>query len=247
MSKIPLLDPGVVREDMRLDSLPDQAYEVVRRSLLSGRLEPGRQLNQRDLARELGVGTSTVREALKRLAAVGLVVEEPRKGFRVALASPEYQRDLGEVISALEQLAVAVAAKSITAQQLARLRELYPQTIWGSSPDVITVKRADREFHYVIWEAAQRPELARLLGQAWDKYHIPGMSHYTERDWDRQSDISRIYHLEILEALQARDAARARDAVARYWEADIRQDEGIFARLFERDSSGAESDQEKGE
>jgi DNA-binding GntR family transcriptional regulator len=244
MSKIPLLDPGVVREDMNLDSLPDQAYEVVRHSLLAGRLEPGTRLNQRDLAKELGVGTSTVREALKRLAAVGLVVEERRKGFRVAVASPGYQRDLGEVISSLEQLAVGLAALKITSDQLARLRELLPQTIWGSDPDVVVVKRADREFHYVIWEAAQRPELTRLLGQTWDKYHIPGMSHYNERDWERQSDISRIYHREILEALEARDATGARDAVTRYWEADIRQDEGIFTRLLEeRDSSGTESDQ----
>jgi DNA-binding GntR family transcriptional regulator len=242
MSKIPLLDPGVVREDMRLESLPDQAYEVVRRSILSGRLEPGTQLNQRDLAKELGVGTSTVREALKRLAAVGYVVEEPRKGFRVALPTPGYQRDLGEVISALEQVAVEVAAKRITSDQLARMRELFPQTVWGSSPDVIAVKRADREFHCVIWEAAQRPELARLLGQSWDKYHISNLRHYSERDCRGLSERTQVYHQEILQALEARDGRRAREAVAEFWEGDITQDEGIFARLFEEDSSDAEGD-----
>lgn len=240
MSNEPLLDPGVVREDMRLDSLPDQAYEVVRRSILSGRLAPGSQLNQRNLAKELGVGTSTVREALKRLAALGFVVEEPRRGFRVALPTPKYQRDLGEVIIALEQLAVEVAAKKITGQELARMRQLLPQTIWGSSPDVAAVKEADREFHCVIWEVAQRPELARLLGQTWDKYHISNMTHYSERDWRTLSERTQVYHQEILEALEAADGKRAREAVAEFWEADIRLDEEVYARILGQDSSDDE-------
>lgn len=243
MSKIRLLDHGLVSEGMRVSSLPDQAYEVVRLSVVSGRLKPGTQLNQRDLARELSVSTSTVREALKQLAAEGLVVEEPYKGFRVAFQTPEHQRDVGDVLSALEQLAVELAAKNITSEQLARMRQLYPQTVWGSSPDVYAVKRADREFHYVIWEAAQRPVLSELLGQAWDRYHISGLVHYTEKDWQRQSELTRVHHQEILEALEERDVARACEAVVRYWEADIRQDEGIFSRRFEHDSSDDGDDQ----
>ena len=69
MVKRPLLEPASVQSDLISTGLPEQAYKIIRKAIVSGRIKSGVWLRQRELARELGVGTSTVREALKRLAA----------------------------------------------------------------------------------------------------------------------------------------------------------------------------------
>lgn len=182
MSKAPLLDRSLVQDVMRLPSLPDTAYRVVRRRDVSGGVKPGARLNERDLARELSVGTSTVRDALNRLAANGFVLEEPYKGFRAGLHTAEYERDSGHVFSALEQL----AAKNATSQQLARMHQVCAQTICGSSPDVLAFKQAHRGFRSVISQAAQRPALSELVDQKWHKY-IPRPRYTTPRRIGRSS------------------------------------------------------------
>lgn len=234
MSKTPLLEPSIVKSHLHSKSLSERVYDLIRDQIAAGRLPAGERLHQAKLAQEMGVGISTVREALMRLESEGFLESEAYKGFHVTFPTPEYQRDLGEILSALEQLAVGLAAIRITQEELARMRELLPRTIWGSNPDVSAVKQADLEFHRIIFQASQRPALIQLLEQVWDKYHVSTLVYYTDEDWRRMSELAAVRHRDILTALEAGDGERARQAVARLWKEDIALDEAIFARLFER-------------
>jgi DNA-binding GntR family transcriptional regulator len=240
--KTQMLDPEAIDQHLHATSLSEQVYNVLRHQVGTGRLEPGERLRQNDLAAELRVGVSTIREALARLETEGFLVSEAYRGFRVALPTPQRQRDLGDVISALEQRAVELAADTMTPQALARMRLLLPQTVWGLEPDVPAVKRADHEFHSVIWNATDRPVLIQLLEQTWDQYHISNMTHYKASDWQRQSKITEMHHRGLLDALEAGDSRRARDWIAALWETDIQQDEEIFLRIFQPEQQEDENE-----
>lgn len=231
MSRQPLLDPVLLQERMEVQSLPDLAYRIIRQAIVSGRFKPGTWLRQRELAQELGMGISTVREALKRLSAEGYVVVESHKGFRTAVPTPEYMQDHGDVIVALEQLALELAVDSITPEELTEMRQLLPRTDPLSNTSVADAAGADREFHMIAIRASGRPYLIRILEQTWDKYHAFPWSHYNEEEIAIWSKNSRTFYPQLIKALEARDVERVRDICARTWEADMRLDKTAFARI----------------
>lgn len=85
--------------------------ETLRKRILSGAYAQGERLVEGDLAEEMGVSRIPVREALRALAAAGLVRIEPRRGASVASLSPEHARDIVEVRATLEALNARLAAQ----------------------------------------------------------------------------------------------------------------------------------------
>jgi DNA-binding GntR family transcriptional regulator len=88
----------------------DFAYRRVREMILSGELEPGGVINQAILAREIGISTTPLREALRRLKQQGLVELDAHRDARVTELSAEEARDLLEVRRSLDPLAASLAA-----------------------------------------------------------------------------------------------------------------------------------------
>lgn len=93
----------------RHDDLRSLAYTRLKRMILTARLPPGSQLVERDLAAELGISRTPVREAMARLAAEGLVMRRPRRGYRVAMMEAQEVAGLYAVREALEALAIHLA------------------------------------------------------------------------------------------------------------------------------------------
>ena len=85
--------------------LSDQAYDLMRRSILDGTLSPGARIVESEIARRLGVSQAPVREAVKRLAHEGLVTVLPRRGSYVAQISVDEVDDAREVRAMLEEAA----------------------------------------------------------------------------------------------------------------------------------------------
>src|SRR5271157_4632195 len=98
--------------------------ERLRAGILTGRLRPGEWLRQERLAQEYGVSQMPVREALKRLAAEGLVEHVPYRGVRVVEFSPEDVEDLYVCRAFIESMAARFAAESITDEEVEKLAEL---------------------------------------------------------------------------------------------------------------------------
>ncbi len=105
----------------RRDGLRSIAYARLKRLILTARLCPGSSLVERDLAAELGISRTPVREALVRLVAEGLIVRRPRRGYQVAAMETEQVAGLYAVREALEALAIRLAVETMGSTACRRL------------------------------------------------------------------------------------------------------------------------------
>jgi DNA-binding GntR family transcriptional regulator len=117
---------GAGKRRLRLarPGLHGQAADALRRSIIRGELAPGATLVESDLCKELGVSRTPLREALKLLAAEGLVELRPNRSPRIREMLPDETRELFEAIGGIERLAAELAARRITPRELQRLRVL---------------------------------------------------------------------------------------------------------------------------
>ena len=108
---------------MSLDSTKaDDIALVIEEAIVSGELAPGTVLRQEQLSEQFNVSRTPVREALRRLAALGLVSFVPNRGVRVRTISREELHEAFIVRAELEALATEVAAAKMTAEELAGAR-----------------------------------------------------------------------------------------------------------------------------
>jgi DNA-binding GntR family transcriptional regulator len=144
----------------------------LRRLILSGELPVGTRLRQAEIAERLGVSTTPVREAFTTLSREGLVLQDAHRGARVVLPAQDDVRENYEVRELLEPLAAEHATGLITAADLAALQVQHERMQAGlkiggaQTPEGSAERRdANREFHRIIYDAAQRPRLGSLIEQ----------------------------------------------------------------------------------
>ncbi len=202
------------------------------RAILAGELAPGDLLpSERDLSAQLGVSRSVVREALHRLASLGLVrsvhgsgtrVEAPSSravtvGYQRLLQRPDFRlEDLAAVRLPLETTIAALAARSRTAEHLGRLREA--QKILGNPRRSLEAHvRADLDFHAALAEATGNPLFGVVLAPIQQL-----LIESRRRTLGRYgSDLAHRHHAEILAAVEAGDAAAAEAAMRQHIEANF--------------------------
>src|SRR5579863_4524896 len=102
----------------------DDIALVIEEAIVSGELEPGTVLRQEQLSEQFNVSRTPIREALRRLAALGLVSFVPNRGVRVRTISREELHEAFMVRAELEALATGVAAEKIAADELAELEDV---------------------------------------------------------------------------------------------------------------------------
>ncbi|MEU8896163.1 GntR family transcriptional regulator [Nocardia sp. NPDC048505] len=150
---------------MTAPSLRDHAYRVLKRRIVEVELRPGARLVERDLAAELAVSRIPLREALRMLAAEGLVLLVPHKGALVASFSPADVRDLFDIREVLESLAARLAAERATPATLEPLRaRLSAARAATAAGEVTRIAAANAAFHAEIIELAANPLLTTVLG-----------------------------------------------------------------------------------
>ena len=104
--------------------LRDMVFDVLMNAIMQGQLSPGERLLEVQLADEMGVSRTPVREAIRRLELEGFVVMIPRKGAYVAGLSVDDVESVYEIRTALETLAVRLAAQRMEAEDYRQLDEL---------------------------------------------------------------------------------------------------------------------------
>jgi DNA-binding GntR family transcriptional regulator len=194
----------------------------LRADILEGRLKPGEWLRQERLAQAYGVSQMPVREALKQLAAEGLVEHVPYRGVRIVEFSPEDVEDLYACRAFIEGMAARSAAQNVTKEELAELRDIHEQMVRCKTPEELAKYRElNRRFHGLIFSASRRSYIVRTLAQLWSAFptmlwsNIPGIAVTSVPGRDEPDAAE---HEEIVEALAARDADRAESAVRRHIE-----------------------------
>jgi DNA-binding GntR family transcriptional regulator len=146
----------------------DFAYRRVRELILSGQLEPGAVLNQATLAREIGISTTPLREALRRLKQQGLVELDAHRDARVTPLDAEEARDLLEVRRSLDPLAASLAADRRTKQDVAEMRGSLEGLVALPSNPTVEQLVAHRRFHSAIYRASHNALLVETLDGLWD-------------------------------------------------------------------------------
>ncbi|MBI5920025.1 MAG: GntR family transcriptional regulator [Betaproteobacteria bacterium] len=151
-------------------SSPDLVVSAIERGILYGRFVPGQRLIEADLTRDLKVSRGPVREALKRLAAEGVVALTPRRGAYIRALTRIEVLDLLQVLQAIMRLAVGMAAARIRrdrsskqhgyAEKLANAYELLKNQ--GASGDRVLQSIARTRFYDAILEIAGNRELVRI-------------------------------------------------------------------------------------
>jgi DNA-binding GntR family transcriptional regulator len=211
----------------------ESAYELVREQVLSGDLEPGAVIAQATLARELGISTTPLREALRRLMTEGLVELDAHRDARVTRLTAEEARDLIEIRRSLDPLAAGLAAERRTREDLALIRatadELLPLRTDPGTAELLTHRR----FHVAIYSASHNQMLVQTLDGLWDKadrYRRLALENgRTEEDLDR----THTEHRAMVEAIAAGDA----DTAAAVMLAHV--DASLGARAVDRLTSAA--------
>ena len=129
--------------------LRDVVFNTLRDAILKGELEPGERLMEIQLAERLGVSRTPIREAIRKLE--GLVLMIPRKGAEVAKISEKSLRDVLEVRRSLEELAAELACQRMDAEALKDLEDAQKAFIQAvESGETMTMAEADEHFHDVI-------------------------------------------------------------------------------------------------
>jgi len=195
-------------ERMRRASGGQLVYTELRRRILDLELEPGQRLYEPELAAELQVSRTPLREALRLLLAEDLLDQLPTGGMVVRPLSTEDIEELYGVRASLEGLMAAEAARRLTdadAQRLADLVERNARHV-GDAEDAM---RAGHEFHLAIAAVARHGWAGRLHAQV--DGHMSRYRAFTNQSQERRS-AALAEHRAILDAIVAREpeAARAR-------------------------------------
>lgn len=180
----------------------------LRQRIVEGQLAPGAKLNERELAQALNVSRTPLREAIKMLAAEGLVELLPNRGAVVAQMSEQDVIDTFEVIAGLEGQSGELAAQRIDEAELAEIRALHFEMMaaW-TRRDLPTYYRINAQIHTLINAAARNP----VLAQTWRNVNarlqaLRFRSNFDEAKWKRAVK----EHERMVELLAARDAAGLR-------------------------------------
>ena len=180
----------------------------LRQRIVEGHLAPGAKLNERELAESLHVSRTPLREAIKMLAAEGLVELLPNRGAVVAQMSENDVSETFEVIAGLEGQSGELAAQRITDAELAEIRALHYEMLAAHTRrDLPTYYRINAQIHARINAAARN----RVLTQTWSTVNarlqaLRFRSNFDEAKWQRAVK----EHDRMVELLAARDSAGLR-------------------------------------
>ncbi|KWR74943.1 GntR family transcriptional regulator [Cupriavidus sp. IDO] len=186
--------------------LHDTVVGQLRTFIVEGVLEAGRKLNERELCESLGISRTPLREAMKVLAAEGLIEISPNRGATVSRLSPTEIQDTFELMSGLEALSGELACERITAVELAELKALhYAMLACRANEDLPGYYRLNHQIHDRINEAARNSALRQTyLAVNRRLQALRFRSNYQKPKWD-----SAVHdHEEMLAALEARDGKR---------------------------------------
>jgi len=187
--------------------------------ITKGELAAGERIVESRLAKELQISQSPVREALRDLAAIGMVEIESRRGARVRQPTAKELRDVSEVRSEIDAMAARLAAQRLTDGTLEKLRAAHLlMTECHRDADYVGMTEADAEFHRIIAQASGNDAVERVFSQL----EPFARTFITLTSPNVQVDGILRQHGGILDALEARDADLAGE-LARAHQLSVRE------------------------
>ncbi|WP_027405762.1 GntR family transcriptional regulator [Anaerovibrio sp. RM50] len=204
---------------IKLDSyqpLREVVCETLRDAIRKGKLKPGERLMEIQLAEDLGVSRTPVREAIRKLELEGYVIMMPRRGTYVANLSIRDVNEVFEIRTSLDSLASGLAAERITEEELERLQRLLV-AIGGyiEENDMDKIVECDTEFHDLLYQASRN---SRLVGIIFNLREQLTRFRSTSMAFPGRLKATLEEHRRIVEAIAQGDVAEARAAAEYHME-----------------------------
>ena len=195
-------------------ALHDQVAARLRTMLVEGQIAPGAKLNERELCEQLRVSRTPLREAIKLLAAEGLVDLLPNRGAVAVKLTEADVLNTFEVLAMLEGMSGELAAQRISDGELAEVRALhYEMMACFARRDLSGYYRINARIHAAINDAAKNPVLTSTYRSINARVQsLRFRTNQNEAKW--KSAVAE--HERMLEALTARDAAALRKVLVEH-------------------------------
>lgn len=198
---------------MAFKTKQDQVADIIRERIISGAYPRGTKLKQSDIAQELGVSITPVREALHMLGAEGFVEGISHKGLIVPPVRLEASREILELRLMLERDLTARALTRMDATTLAALRESQTVIAARAAGGARLSSRTENyRFHFRLYELANRPQTLQFVRVLWAKYPFINQ----ERGGARLKNIGE--HERFLRLVETGDREGAVDAMVAHIE-----------------------------
>jgi len=206
-------------EPIKIDNyqpLRETVCEALRDAIRRGILEPGERLMEVQLAEELGISRTPVREAIRKLEQEGYVIMLPRRGTYVSNVSVHDVKEIFEIRTALESLSIVLATMRIEPEELEKLRALLTE-IEGhiENNDMEKIVATDIKFHGLLYQVSRNERLVAIISNLKEqlaRFRTLSMS-YPGRLQETLEE-----HRAMVEAIAAGDVDLARDAAERHME-----------------------------
>jgi DNA-binding GntR family transcriptional regulator len=189
------------------DTLNQRVYNQLREMILSGALEGGTQIEERQLAEEMGVSRTPLREAIGQLSNEGIIEYRPYRGNYVRTFTAKQVNDLYQVRMALESLAMRLAIPKLSQEHIHKIRQILDDVERAlQNNDMDGYNEADRRFHKAILDISGNETLKEAMDRL--SAQIQMVRVIANQDHDVVESTARERPL-ILAALEARDANEA--------------------------------------
>lgn len=196
-----------------------------------GQIEPGQVISVVTVAADLGVSVTPVREAIMDLANLGMVEIIRNRGFRVPELTAHDLDEIFQLRTMLEAPAIAEVAQVITSEDIPAFRTLAEQiTAAAREGDLTAFLDRDRQFHLGLLDVLGNRRLVTMVAQLRDQARMQGLQKLADQGELTESGQE---HIDIIDAIEARDADRAAELMRKH----LAHSRGIWAGLAEENAA----------
>lgn len=148
-----------------------KVYQQLKHAIMTGQFEPGEAVTIRDLANQLGVSNTPVREALKRLIAEHALESLPNRSVRVPKLSRGLVKDLIQARILVEGEAALLSAQNATGKLAQKLERIKAEEIeLTRNGDTVKLKQNNQRFHFELYKACENPIILEMIPPLWMRY-----------------------------------------------------------------------------
>lgn len=200
--------------------LRDDIYAHIKSLIVKGKLAPGTQIRDIEIARVLSVSRTPVREAMRRLQDEGFIVAEASRWTRVSDLSTDTADEIYPIVGALERLCIesGTSPDAATLEELRLANRRLKEAI--ATQDAAAAAQADNDFHDILIAAAHNRRMQHLLHDLKTHLHRMEIAYFGGAGAGERSVEE---HDLVIQALAAGDTAAAASALQHNWEASLQR------------------------
>ncbi len=187
--------------------LSQKVYRILKDAIVEQKLEPGMKLSETEIANQIGVSRTPVREALRELAVKGLAISTPNQGMVVSTIDIQDVKEVLQIRRVLEGLAASLVTEIITDEEIQRLEEIISEMEhFVRTEEVLYFSKMADQFHELMFKVSGNKRLLMVRNEIHDielrfgikSLNVPGRTKKSLAE-----------HLKILEAIKKRDSDEA--------------------------------------